>query len=109
MAGAPLRSALAVPAPTPGFELEGRGLAFGAAKPTEDGRGVALRCVNAAAEPVAGAWRLGFMVARAWLARRDETRLDALPVAPDGGVAIVRFDAAPRATVTIVVEPPDDG
>ena len=100
------RAALAVPAPTAGFALEGRGLALGAAKPSEDGAGVALRCVNVTGETVGGAWRIGARVGRAFLARLDETRLDPLPVEEDGEGSRVRFEAAPRATVTIVVLPP---
>ena len=100
--GETLRSALAVPAPTLGVELEGDGLAFSAARPAEEDGWIALRCVNVSGRAVRGAWRLGFEVAEARLGRLDETPLDALPV--DGGRA-VRFDAAPRAVVTVLVRP----
>jgi hypothetical protein len=59
--------------------------------------------VNATAEAVAGAWRLGAGVARAWIARLDETRGEELAVERDGDASVVRFEAVPRATVTILV------
>jgi alpha-mannosidase len=97
--GRTLRSALALPPATPGVRLEGRGLAFAAAKPSEDGAWMVLRCVNLLDEPVAGAWRIGWPVREAMLARLDETHV--APLAPGGGK--VPFMAPPRAPVTILV------
>ncbi|MFL5578131.1 MAG: glycoside hydrolase family 38 C-terminal domain-containing protein [Gemmatimonadaceae bacterium] len=99
LAAATLRSALALPAPTRGFELTGAGLAFSAAKPSEDGQWAVLRCVNVTERPVAGRWSLGFPIGEARLARLDETPVDVLPVEGDG----VPFVAGPRGVVTVLV------
>jgi alpha-mannosidase len=96
--GMTLRSALTIPPPTSGIELIGRGLAFGAAKESEDGNAVALRCVNLTDEVVRGAWRLGFTAHDARLARLDETPLEPLAII-DGEI---RFTAPPRAVMTIL-------
>ncbi|HVT40131.1 MAG TPA: glycoside hydrolase family 38 C-terminal domain-containing protein [Gemmatimonadaceae bacterium] len=97
--GETLRSALALPGPVPGVELRGEGLAFSAAKQSEDGEWLVLRCVNLLNEQRGGAWYLAAPVERAQLARLDET-----PVAPlvtDG--ATVAFIAPARGIVTILV------
>ncbi|HEU4565654.1 MAG TPA: glycoside hydrolase family 38 C-terminal domain-containing protein [Gemmatimonadaceae bacterium] len=98
LAGDTLRSALALPAPTAGVELEGDGLAFSACKESEDGAWTVLRCVNLLERPVDGRWRLGAPATEAALARLDETILAPLAV-HDGAIA---FTAAPRAVVTIL-------
>jgi hypothetical protein len=86
--------------------LDGVGLAVGAVRPAEADGWVALRAVNHTARTVAGAWCLAGTVAEARLARLDETPGDVVPVAraPDGG-ACLRFVAAPRAAVTMLVRP----
>ena len=99
LTGATLRSALTVPPPTTGVELEGEGLAFSAAKDSEDGRWMVLRCVNLLDEARAGAWLLGFPVHEARRARLDEMPGESLDVT-EGHVA---FTAAPREIVTILV------
>ena len=97
--GETLRSALEIPAPVVGPELEGRGLAFSAIKPSERGEWLVLRCVNLTEEIVHGLWRLPFAPVAASMARLDETPTEQLrPVAT--GVAFV---AGPRAIVTILV------
>lgn len=100
--GATLRSALHLPAPTLGAELEGEGLAFGAMKDAEDGDGIVLRCVNVTDRAVRGRWRLGVPVRAARLARLDETPLgEPIDIEHDAGAAVIAFDAGARAVVTI--------
>ncbi|MDQ3998193.1 MAG: glycosyl hydrolase-related protein, partial [Gemmatimonadota bacterium] len=98
LTGSTLRSALDIPQPTSGFELEGTGLAFSTAKDSDDGEWVVLRAVNLTDEPRAGSWRLGFPVAEARLSRLDETPGDQVEVL-DRRVA---FTAGPREIVTIL-------
>jgi len=97
--GTTLRSALSLPHPTRGLELEGEGVAFGAAKESDDGEWLVLRCVNLLERPVDAAWRVGFPISRAVLARLDETPLDELPA--DGDRA--HFRAGPRGVITVLV------
>jgi alpha-mannosidase len=99
LCGATLRSALRQPEPVPGVELVGEGLAFSAAKESEDGEWLVLRCVNLLDTECAGAWTVGSAAREARLARLDETGLEALVV--DGGT--VGFVAPARAIVTILV------
>jgi alpha-mannosidase len=94
------RSLLVVPPPAPGPELVGDGLVFSAMKPAEAGRGIVLRCYNALAAPVAGAWRLPSRPRSAHLARLDESPLAPLEVGADGRVP---FEAGPRAVVTVLI------
>jgi alpha-mannosidase len=97
--GETLRSALEIPAPVVGPSLEGRGLAVGAIKQSEDGQWLVLRCVNLTEDTVPGRWRLPFAPAAASLARLDETPTEHLqPEAKD-----LAFVANPRAVVTILV------
>jgi alpha-mannosidase len=98
LTGATLRSALFVPGTTMGIELDGKGLAFGAAKPAEEPGWIVLRCTNLLDEAVTGRWTLGLGLREAFLARLDESRTDRL--ATDG--SSVSFTAAPRAVVTIL-------
>jgi alpha-mannosidase len=98
LTGATLRSALDVPPPTLGVELEGRALAFSTCKQSEDGEWLVLRCVNLDAHPVEGRWRLGLPVREARRARMDETPAESLPVTGTG----IAFVAGPRAVVTIL-------
>ncbi len=104
LCGETRRDAVRPPAAIAGFTLEGDGLAFSAAQPSEDGRSVTLRCVNVTESPVAGAWVVGAPLARACLARMDETPLAPLDVEFVAGGARVRFEAGPRAVVTVLVE-----
>jgi len=97
--GATLRSALTVPPPRHGVQLDGRGLAFSAMKESEDGEWTVLRCVNLTDAPVTGRWTLGVRLDESALARLDETILSRLEV----GDRSVVFDAGPRAIVTILV------
>jgi hypothetical protein len=99
LTGTTLRSAIADYAATPGLQLDGEGLAFSAAKESEDGEWLVLRCVNLADRRVNGAWRLPFEPREAKLARLDET--------PLGNAALasreVMFAAGPHAVVTLLV------
>jgi len=71
-----------------GITLEGDGLVFSACHPTEDERGLFLRCYNARETMVTGAWRLGRAPSSASVVRADGTALqslspaDLLPVIP---------------------------
>lgn len=96
--GETLRSALRIPDPVHGISLDGEGLAFSAAKESEDGEWVVLRCVNLLDREVAGSWRLGGMLREAKLARLDETPLTPLEVSGDR----VRFVAPAHAVMTIL-------
>jgi hypothetical protein len=99
LVGTTLRSALSAYPPAGGLELDGTGLAFCAAKESEDGDWLVLRCVNLTDRPVAGSWRLPFAPVEAALARLDET-----PTGPlHAGARVIPFDAGPRAVVTILV------
>ena len=96
--GEPWRTAIDPVARHTGPELVGQGLAFSAMKESEDGEWVVLRCVNLLESEVEGAWQLP-AAREAVLSRLDETPLEALPV-HDG---CIRFVAAPRQVVTILV------
>ena len=97
--GTTLRSALANHAPTSPLELEGRGLAFSAAKESEDGEWLVLRCVNVTDKPTDGRWILPFDPREARLARLDETPETILTPA---GRALP-FAAGAGAVATILV------
>jgi alpha-mannosidase len=99
LVGTTLRSALADYPATPGLELDGRGLAFGAAKESDDGEWLVLRCVNLTDEPTTGRWQLPFAPREARLARLDETPLGAAPLTE----STVTFTAGPHAVVTLLV------
>lgn len=101
--GETLRSNLLEPREGGGIELSGEGLTFSAAKPAQRAGWIALRCVNRRDVVVQGTWRLGRAVAEAARARLDETPQEALGV--DGST--VRFEAAPRAVVTVLFRPMD--
>lgn len=102
LAGRMLRYGMDVPGVVKGPRLEGEGLALTAVKPSEDRRGLVLRCVNGTDRTVRGVWILPFRVTRAMRARLDEQ--------PSGGVRLagarrqVAFEAAAREVVTIIVE-----
>lgn len=96
--GEPWRTAIDPVARTAGPALVGQGLAFSAMKESEDGEWVVLRCVNLLDQAVEGAWQVP-AAREAFFSRLDETPLEVLPVQHGG----VRFVAAPRAVVTILV------
>ncbi|HEX9564353.1 MAG TPA: hypothetical protein VF981_10300 [Gemmatimonadaceae bacterium] len=97
LAGHTWRTAIDAPPQTSGVQLVGAGLAFSAAKDSEDGAWMVLRCTNLLERDVDGVWRrAGLSEAR--LARLDETPLGVLPVHE----GVVRFVAPPRATITIL-------
>ena len=98
LTGTTLRSSLGTPVSPASLELEGDGLTFGACKASEDGAWTVLRCVNVSDATVQGTWRLPG-AREAMLARLDETPL--APLEPREGE--LRFEAPPRATVTILV------
>lgn len=99
LAGLTLRAAIGELRETTGVELEGAGLAFLACKASEDGEWTVLRCVNLTEQPVAGAWRCGFPIARAVRARLDETS----PVSIETAGGRLAFVAGPREIVTVLV------
>jgi alpha-mannosidase len=99
LTGESLRSALRLSPPVHGVELHGPGLAFFAAKESEEGEWLVLRCVNLLDQECAGSWRLGKPLSEAHLARLDETPLTPLTLRGD----TVPFLAPPRAVVTILV------
>lgn len=82
-----------------GVTLDGDGLSFSAAKRSEDGQWLVLRCVNQRTTSVHGSWCLPRAIVEARLSRLDET--DAGALATSG--ARVSFEAAPHAIVTILV------
>ena len=99
LTGTTLRSATADYTGTPGLELDGEGLAFSAAKESEDGEWLVLRCVNLSDKRVNGAWRLPFEPNDAKLALLDET-----PLGTAGTTGReVMFAAGPHAVVTLLV------
>lgn len=97
--GETLRSNLDAPRQVGGLELIGECLAFSAAAPARRDGWIVLRCVNRSDEMVQGIWRLGRPVSEAVAARLDESPLAPLPV----GDGEVRFTAAPREIVTVLV------
>jgi hypothetical protein len=99
LVGTTLRSATADYAEAGGLELEGTGLAFSAAKESEDGEWMVLRCVNLTDEPTQGQWHLPFTPREAKLARLDETPLGDAQIDD----AAVSFAALPHAVVTLLV------
>jgi hypothetical protein len=58
-----------------------------------------LRCVNQRGSSVEGSWRMARVVTEARRARLDETLLDVVPVQE----GVIRFTAAPKEIVTILV------
>ena len=97
--GETLRSALHIPAVMDGIALAGTGLAFGAAKPSDDGEWMVLRCLNLTDDTQHGSWTLPWPVREVRASRLDET-----PGAPlEWNGSTIPFDAASRAVVTILV------
>ncbi len=102
LGGLMLPYAINAPEAVHGPALSGEGLAFKAAKPSEDGTALVLRCINLTAEPVSGRWTLPFEIERAHRCRLDETRVRELTVSDEGDRIV--FDAGPREVVTLLVE-----
>ena len=72
---------VATPLPVfPGLTLEGDGLTFSAAKRSEDGDWLVLRCINQRAATVEGIWHLPRAATETRLSRLDETPGAALTV-----------------------------
>jgi mannosylglycerate hydrolase len=100
-----LRQATALHPVPGGLRLEGDGLVFAALKPADSGGGIVLRCYNASDMPTEGRWRFPWTAARAQRVRADEQGDPMeLPLDPDSRG--VRFTAAPRAIVTMLVSLP---
>jgi len=103
LCGETLRPALVLPPPAGGLSLEGDGLSFSAAKPSDDGAWVVLRCVNVTEREVQGAWRVRAVLAEAATARLDETPLAPLVVAAHGAETVVPIVVGPRGVSTTLV------
>ncbi len=100
LTGATIRSITTPPvAESAGLELRGAGLACSAAKESDDGEWLVLRCVNVLDRAARGRWVVSGGVREARLSRLDETPGDPLLVAGDA----VEFDAPPRGVVTVLV------
>lgn len=101
LTGATLRSALHVPDAVAGVELRGQGLAFSCLKESEEGDALVLRCVNLLEQRVKGEWRFE---GKRSIEEAHKARLDETPTEPlDHSASAVRFSAAPREIVTILV------
>ncbi len=83
----------------PGLSLEGDGLSFSAAKRSEDGDWLVLRCINQRSTAVRGVWHLPRPAAQVRLSRLDETPGLALT----GTGPRIRFEAPPHGVVTLLV------
>jgi alpha-mannosidase len=104
LCGETLRPALVLPPPAGGLALDGEGLAFSAAKPSDDGAWVALRCVNVTDAEVAGAWRLSAPLREAVVARLDETAGDSSGIEQAStGESVVPIVVGPRGVHTVLV------
>jgi alpha-mannosidase len=99
-----LRQATALHPTRAGLELEGEGLVFSALKPADSAPGIVLRCYNASEVATEGRWRVPWTLTSACRVRADEQGdpMD-LPLDPDRRG--VRFTAAPRAIVTLLLSP----
>ena len=98
LVGTTLRSAVSDYPHTAGLELEGQGLAFSAAKESDHGNWLVLRCVNVTDAPTEGRWHVPFEPREVMLARLDETPESSLT--PTGRT--ISFPASGRAVVTIL-------
>jgi mannosylglycerate hydrolase len=83
-----------------GLTLVGDGLSFSAAKRSEDGEWLVLRCVNQRRAAVQGTWHLPRAAAEARHSRLDETPGEKIAQRGDR----ILFDAAPYAVVTILIK-----
>ncbi len=82
-----------------GLTLEGEGLEFSAARRSDDGDWLVLRCINQRDTAVRGVWHLPRSAAEVRLSRLDETPGLALT----GTGSRIRFEAPPHAVVTLLV------
>ena len=96
-----LRDAVDLARPPIDIALEGTGLVLSAVKPAQAGSPLVLRCYNATARRVAGAWRFGAGVRTAHRVRADERA--SVPLVLEGRGKTVRFVADPHEIVTILV------
>ncbi|AHG91178.1 glycoside hydrolase family 38 [Gemmatirosa kalamazoonensis] len=103
LCGETLRPALVLPPPAGGLTLDGDGLAFSCAKPSDDGEWVVLRCVNATDREVRGVWRLRVPVRDAVAARLDETPGASLAVEGAGDESRLPIVVPPRGVSTVLV------
>jgi alpha-mannosidase len=103
LCGATLRPALVLPPPGGGLALDGDGLALSAAKPSDDGAWVVLRCVNVTEREVRGAWTVRAPVREARAARLDETPLGPLTAESSGAESRVAIVVGPQGVSTILV------
>jgi hypothetical protein len=101
--GFTLRSATTAVQSAGGIELAGPGLSASAIKESDDGRAIVLRCINLTDREQKGVWTLSAPIAEAFIARLDESTGERLAVSHDAGRSVIRFDAAARGIVTIVV------
>ncbi len=83
----------------PGLTLEGDGLVFSAAKQSEDGSWLVLRCINLRATPARGTWQLPRAATEVRLSRLDET----LGLPPEATGDHIHFEAPPHGIVTLLV------
>jgi alpha-mannosidase len=83
----------------PGLALEGEGLVFSAAKQSDDGEWLVLRCINHRAGPVRGTWHLPRPATEVRLSRLDES----LGLALTGTGPRIRFEAPAYGIVTLLV------
>jgi alpha-mannosidase len=81
--------------------LEGPGLVMSTVKAAQVGSPLVLRCYNATAGKVAGAWRLGEGARTAHRVRADER--ESAPLVLEGRGHRIRFVAEPHEIVTILV------
>jgi hypothetical protein len=98
-----LRQATPLSVPACDIRLEGKGLVFSSVKPPEQGDGLVLRCWNARADAVSGAWGFGRAVARAFQVRADE-RAVVGELAPAQGGHTVPLLVEPHGIATVRVE-----
>jgi hypothetical protein len=103
LCGETLRPALVLPPPAGGLTLDGDGLSLSAAKPSDDGAWVVLRCVNVTEREVAGAWRVRAVLGEAASSRLDETPLAPFVVAAHGAETVVPIVVGPRGVSTVLV------
>ncbi len=82
-----------------GLTLEGDGLVFSAAKRSDDGVWLVLRCINQLPSAVRGVWHLPRAATEVRLSRLDETPGNALT----GAGPRIRFEAPPYGIVTLLV------
>lgn len=96
-----LRDAVELTIPADSITLAGEGLVISAIKPAEESDALVLRCYNATAETVEGAWRFGVPRSRAARTRADERESE--PAALSDGGRTLPFRAGPHAWVTHTV------